>query len=414
MQNLLDQSEITVVSLYETLTRPEFLYHNLVHTREVVEGVQLMRDHYQLPEQEDLAVRIAAWWHDVGYLYGPPENHEMRSAEKAREFLQDKHADPDLIQKVESCIMATRMPQKPSGLMEEIICDADLFHLGTTGFKENSKMLRREIELISGSPMKGSDWRFSTINLLERHHYFTGFAQERLNEGKQKNLEALRAKYEEKLQEKKESKEHPDGAESVIVQSAEKKAVKKANKINSAVPKRGIETMFRLTSRNHMELSGMADSKANIMISVNAIIISVILSMLLRRLEDMPQFLVPTLILLTVNITTIIFAVLATRPNTTKGYFTRDDIHKKKVNLLFFGNFHKMGLDDFHWGMNEMMKDREYLYSSMIRDIYFLGKVLGKKYQLLRISYSVFMYGIILAVLSFAVVELISLLPKIK
>ena len=64
-------------------------------------------------------------------------------------------------------------------------------------------MLRREIELISGSPMKGSDWRFSTINLLERHHYFTGFAQERLNEGKQKNLEALRAKYEEKLQEKK-------------------------------------------------------------------------------------------------------------------------------------------------------------------------------------------------------------------
>ena len=189
---------------------------------------------------------------------------------------------------------------------------------------------------------------------------------------------------------------------------------KKANKINSAVPKRGIETMFRLTSRNHMELSGMADSKANIMISVNAIIISVILSMLLRRLEDMPQFLVPTLILLTVNITTIIFAVLATRPNTTKGYFTRDDIHKKKVNLLFFGNFHKMGLDDFHWGMNEMMKDREYLYSSMIRDIYFLGKVLGKKYQLLRISYSVFMYGIILAVLSFAVVELISLLPKIK
>jgi hypothetical protein len=124
----------------------------------------------------------------------------------------------------------------------------------------------------------------------------------------------------------------------------------------------------------------------------------------------MPQFLVPTLILLAVNITTIIFAVLATRPNLTKGYFTREDIHQKKVNLLFFGNFHKVGLEDFHWGMNEMMKDRDYLYSSMIRDIYFLGKVLGKKYQLLRISYSVFMYGIIAAVFSFAIVELISIL----
>lgn len=406
MDNLLEQSEKTVTALYETLTKPELLYHNLVHTREVVEAVQFMHGFYQLSTEEDLAVQVAAWWHDVGYLYGPPENHEARSAEKARVFLTGLKAGESLIVKVESCIMATRMPQKPTGLMEEIICDADLFHLGTTAFKENSKMLRREIELINGIPMKGSDWRFSTLNLLERHHYFTGFAQERLNEGKKKNLDELKAKYEEKLLEKNLEKENSENQVKTD-EGPEKKIGDKVKKRKTVVPKRGIETMFRLTSRNHMELSGMADSKANIMISVNAIIISVVLSLLLRRLEDMPQFLIPTLILLAVNITTIIFAVLATRPNTTKGYFTREDIHQKKVNLLFFGNFHKMGLDDFHWGMNEMMKDTEYLYSSMIRDIYFLGKVLGKKYQLLRISYSVFMFGIILAVLSFAVVELI-------
>lgn len=194
MDNILEQSEKTVTDLYERLTRPELLYHNLVHTREVVEAVQLMHVFYKLSAEEDLAVQVAAWWHDVGYLYGPPENHEARSAEKAREFLTDLNAGESLIQKVEACIMATRMPQKPTGLMEEIICDADLFHLGTTAFKENSKMLRREIELINGIPMKGSDWRFSTLNLLERHHYFTGFAQERLNEGKKKNLDELKAK----------------------------------------------------------------------------------------------------------------------------------------------------------------------------------------------------------------------------
>ena len=409
MDNLLEQSEKTVTSLYETLTKPELLYHNIVHTREVVEAVQLMHGFYQLPPEEGLALQIAAWWHDVGYLYGPPENHEARSAEKARGFLTGLKAPDSLILKVEACIMATRMPQKPTGLMEEIICDADLFHLGTSAFKENSKMLRREIELITGMPMKGSDWRYSTLNLLERHHYFTGFAQERLNEGKKKNLEELKAKYEEKLLEKNLEKEHAENQENKQA-APEKKTTQKPKKVKVEAPKRGIETMFRLTSRNHMELSGMADSKANIMISVNAIIISVVLSLLLRRLEDMPQFLIPTLILLAVNIITIIFAVLATRPNMTKGYFTREDIHQKKVNLLFFGNFHKMGLDDFHWGMNEMMKDPEYLYSSMIRDIYFLGKVLGTKYHLLRISYSVFMYGIILAVLSFAVVELIHIL----
>jgi len=409
MDNILEHTEKTVIELYESRTGPELLYHNLVHTREVVEASQIMRAFYKLPAEEDKALQIAAWWHDVGYLFGPPEGHEERSARMAREFLTGYNTDESLIRKVEYCIMATRMPQKPNGLMEEIICDADLFHLGSSAFKQNSKMLRKEIELISGSPMKGSDWRFATINLLERHHYFTGFAQERLNEGKRKNLEELKAKYEEKLEEKKQENAHVAGSESGQPVK-DKKAVIKIKKEKDILPKRGIETMFRLTSRNHMELSGMADSKANIMISVNAIIISVVLSLLLRRLEDMPQFLVPTLILLAVNITTIIFAVLATRPNLTKGYFTREDIHQKKVNLLFFGNFHKVGLEDFHWGMNEMMKDRDYLYSSMIRDIYFLGKVLGKKYQLLRISYSVFMYGIIVAVLSFAIVELISIL----
>jgi len=408
MDNLLEQSEIKVTELYKALTKPELLYHNLVHTREVVDAVQLMRSHYNLPEEDDHAVGIAAWWHDVGYLYGPPENHEELGARKARAFLTEKNAPEILISKVEGCIMATKMPQKPHGLIEEIISDADLFHLGTAEFKENSKRLRREIELISGSPMKGADWRFATINLLERHFYFTGFAKERLNEGKQRNLVALKALYEEKLLEKQAEKQNSQETENSKAIGAEKPRIKvKKEKLEG--PKRGIETMFRLTSRNHMELSGMADSKANIMISVNAIIISVILSLLLRRLEDMPQFLIPTLILLAVNITTIIFAVLATRPNLTKGYFTREDIHQKKVNLLFFGNFHKVGLDDFVWGMKEMMKDKEYLYSSMIRDIYFLGKVLGKKYFLLRMSYSIFMYGIILSVLAFAVVELITI-----
>jgi hypothetical protein len=265
-------------------------------------------------------------------------------------------------------------------------------------------MLRKEIELLTGKEIKGAAWRQSTIELLQKHRYFTDFARNRLEEGKQRNLEMLLRKAEAKRVEK----EFLEKAEVDAVPNAKPgKATGNAGSGSGfGIPKRGIETMFRLTSRNHMELSGMADSKANIMISVNAIIISVVLSLLLRRLEDMPHLLIPTLILLAANIITIIFAVLATRPNLTKGYFTRDDIREKKVNLLFFGNFHKVGLPDFDWGMKEMMKDRDYLYSSMIRDIYFLGKVLGRKYHLLRISYSVFMYGLILAVVAFAIAEI--------
>ena len=100
---------------------------------------------------------------------------------------------------------------------------------------------------------------------------------------------------------------------------------------------------------------------------------------------------------------TIIFSILATRPNITSGKFTREDIQSKKTNLLFFGNFFRMSLPDYDWAMQEMINDKNYLYSSMIKDNYFLGVVLAKKYRYLRISYDIFMYGIIVSMIAFAI-----------
>jgi len=92
---------------------------------------------------------------------------------------------------------------------------------------------------------------------------------------------------------------------------------------------------------------------------------------------------------------------MVTRPKITDGKFTKDDILNKKTNLLFFGNFFKMDLPDFAWGMKEMMEDKEYLYGSMVKDFYFLGQVLGRKYKYLRICYTIFMFGLIISVIAF-------------
>ena len=56
--------------------------------------------------------------------------------------------------------------------------------------------------------------------------------------------------------------------------------------------------------------------------------------------------------------------------------------------------------------MKEMMKDGEYLYNSLIKDIYFLGVVLGKKYRLLRISYTIFMFGLIISIFLFLLAQI--------
>ena len=163
--------------------------------------------------------------------------------------------------------------------------------------------------------------------------------------------------------------------------------------------------MFRVALRNHITLSDIADTKANILLSVNAIIISLVLSNLVSKLDNPTNdYLIwPTVIFTLFTVASIVLSVLATRPNVTKGKFSKQDVADKKVNLLFFGNFHKMKLDEFEWAMGEMMQDRDYLYGSLTKDLYFLGLVLNRKYDLLRLTYTVFMIGIVISVISFAI-----------
>jgi len=112
---------------------------------------------------------------------------------------------------------------------------------------------------------------------------------------------------------------------------------------------------------------------------------------------------VPVVLLLSVNVVTIIYSVLATRPHIPPGTFRPEDVDEKKVNLLFFGNFYRMSLEDYTAGMVKLMDDADILYSNLIKDVYFQGIALGRKYRQLRISYNVFMYGLIASVLAFAV-----------
>jgi hypothetical protein len=169
----------------------------------------------------------------------------------------------------------------------------------------------------------------------------------------------------------------------------------------ASVKTRGIQTMLRVINDNHVEFSNMSDNKANILISVNAIIISIILTVMLRRLEVDPHLTIPTLLFLLTSLTTIVLAILSTRPKVSSGPSTREDILARKVNLMYFGTFHKTKVEDFEFGVREMMTDPEYMYGSMIRDVYYLGSVLARKFRLVNIAYTVFMFGLIISIVGF-------------
>ena len=371
-------------------------YHNLAHTEAVVKAAIQIGNHYQLRDEDFFIVLTAAWFHDMGYYSEDPANHEQMGADKAAGFLKELEVDEAVISKVGACIKATKLPQSPATPLEEIVCDADLFHLGTDYFPERNKLMRKECEKSLHTKLGKDQWRASTIKLFQAHHYHTAYCTLLLNNKKQENLDRLLEKQQSVAEKIAESAPVPK--EEIIINEKKNK-----NKGKTERPDKGIETMFRVAATNHQRLSDMSDNKAHIMISVNSIIISVIIGLVVRKLDATPNILIPTLILLTGSVTAIVFAVLATRPKIPDGIFTKEQVDNQTANLLFFGHFYKMDFSDYYDGMLKVMDDREFLYGSLTRDIYSQGIVLGRKYKLIRISYTIFMYTLIVSIIAFAI-----------
>ena len=384
----------------------DYSYHNLQHTREVVDAAIEIGEKADLTDEQMEMVILAAWLHDTGYSNGS-DNHELESKNIAKKVLEGQDYPFEKLNIILEAIEATRMPQNPKSLVAEVLCDADLFHLSNDEFGKKSIMLKKELEFQRDTQINEAEWLEENLDFFRQHRYFTNFGKYVLEPRKKENLKKLK-KLKSGGKGKGKKKEKGIKAEKYI-DKLENEVVKLKNRIDKDKeirPTRGIETMFRITSRNHLTLSGMADNKANIMISVNSIILSIVLTVLFRKFGENPNLVIPALALIATSLTTIIFSILATRPNVSSGTFTEENIRNKETNLLFFGNFHRVQIDNYLWGMREMMKDGDYLYGSLIKDIYYLGVVLGKKYRMLRISYTIFMFGLVISIFLFVLSQI--------
>ncbi len=385
MSDILEKTKKFVVELLSNDLSQDYLYHNLRHTQRVVKSTKELLNASSLPDEEKEALELAAWLHDTGYTKGS-QDHETNSKKIAETFLAQEKYDPVMIAKVGACIMATARYEEPMTLPEEIIRDADSSHFAQKSYLETCELLREELSLLDIASYTHQEWLEANIKMFRtEHRFFTDYAKKNWQPGKDKNLRRL-------IKEKKSEKD-----------IAKKEALKA--KYKSESPDRSIQTLFRVTIKNHITLSDIADTKANILLSVNAIIISLAISNLIPKLDNPSNdyLIYPTFIFIVFSIISMVLAVLATRPNVTSGAFTKEDVAKKKVNLLFFGNFHKMKLPDYEWAINELIKDKDYIYSSLTKDLYFLGLVLNRKYKLLRWTYTIFMIGMVVSVIAFAI-----------
>lgn len=171
--------------------------------------------------------------------------------------------------------------------------------------------------------------------------------------------------------------------------------------------RRGIETLFRVTYQNHISLSQLADQKAGILISINGLIISAIIAVVTPRFETWSWTLLPSLVLVAGCLVSLAFAILGARPRIARTPVTLEDVRNNRGNLLFFGHFLSMPLDDFQAGLRAIGKQRRLIHDSLSRQLYAMGDALLTKYRYLQLAYTAFLVGIGLAAAAYAVVLMV-------
>lgn len=357
------------------------ILHDFNHAIQLKAYAETIGEHTGLTPDEMNLLRVCALFQDAGYI-NYSEEYREESIKIASDFLAKNQVDQPTIDHVSEIIRATKIPQAPRDKIAEVMCDAVLMYIATDNAIEQVDLLYDETAMLNPGFEKRQAFENRHIEFFTAHTYFTEYGKNVLQPKKVAAIKRLS----ERMKRRK------------LIDKKKEKTVQEKSDYSRAV-----DTMFRVTARNQINLNSIADNKSNILISVNAIIISIIITMLAGNIGSLSHDIVPIIVFLVVCLITIIIAILSTRPNIVTRKFTEEDLVNKKVDLIFFGNFIKLDYDDYEIDMKEMMKEDEHLYSTLLKNQYELGKILSKKFRLVKIAYNVFMIGIIITVIAFLI-----------
>ncbi len=392
--NLLEQAAAYVFDLLKDNSPDELVYHNYNHTKETVEAVEELAADYELTDEEKENLILAAWFHDTGYvkIY---KNHEEESANIAREYLKGKISE-ERIEHIASLIASTHVNAEITTQQQEILHDADYINMGRKDFKKKAQLLRIEWENVLHKKYSELEWAEEQLTFLLKTRFKTSSALNKYGERREKNIK----KYRERI-EKLKNDHYKLHLKEKGIQTKQKKEG------------RGIETLYRSVYDYHINLSSIADNKANIMISINTIIVSLIITLFGSGYTftgdgtlTSVRFVFPMAFLVISSVISMVFAIISARPTVTMK--EKYEIKNKSSSVLFFGNFAQLEISDFVKQIRELKDKKEELYDSMSVDIYYLGSVLVRKYKLLTWSYNVFMGGFVLCATGFLVIMLFS------
>jgi len=384
---LLRDTALYVRDYYAAHVNDQYSFHNYNRTVNIVRNCDALGVTMNLGGQELKLAHLAAWFTELGFSEDH-RNYQGKSVKLAREYFRTKKLDDGVFEKLEECILSTRVPQQPVSVISQLICDATMYHLAEKDSLQLAESLRNEFAAVAQVEYSDEEWINEYIKMINNHFYFTRTAREIFQKRKEKTLAAFQAKREMVRLVQQES---PGEFENYIP-AKEKKVAEEALKLE-----RGVQTLYRITETRHMDLSNKAHDKASLLISVNSIIMSIVLSVLVTKLEENRYLLIPTAFLVITSAVTIVVSIISTRPR----IIGRVQSANEEKNLLFYGDFANLSVNDYKKAMRELYTHPVDLYDSLSRDIYYQGVVLKWKFKYINIAYNIFMYGFISTIIAF-------------
>jgi hypothetical protein len=375
-EDILNKAANHVEILHKKNDREGFFFHNISYINSILGVASELANRYQISQYYQKPLLLAAIFKDAGMIVDPkaPEKHSEFIAEN---FLRDYGADEELITRVISLIRTVYHPRTDPSLLERIIHDAGISYMGKKSFFKDSELLRMEYENLLNKFITDYEWEKHLYKLVSEASFQTqaGFNQyEKTRVGNQKKqLDRMN--------------------------KARKKSVKKAGSIDY---ERSISTYYRINFQNHINLSSVSDRKANVMISLNTVILAVIVILSGMGLTFYNQlnannnyrFFAPVIVLLLSSLLSIIFSILSARPKVNGNRSDINKIRENKTSLISSMNFRNLNLNDFVIHMRELKKDPQWIYDNLSTELYYFVIALNEKYRLLHWSYTIFMIGI--------------------
>ena len=410
-QDYIDKVELFATNLIIDELPNKVVYHDISFTHRLVSASKLIAQKEGLTAADTEIVIIASWLYGTGY-----RDAEMFKGKKlfssciactqqiSKLFLESINYPSEKIKKIFDIFRNTVSSKTQTNTsIEKVFIDALYMDFAREKGRKYIKKIYQELLLFNDVTIIKKNWFQKLLELLENHQYYTNYGKVELEPKKHRLIKEIKKNYKDL-----ENIERVALRKELDISDEELKDLKKKLNDSSDFDIRTVQTVFRTTSHNHYTLNQMVDRKANIMISINAIIISLLVGKVIGpSLDVLSLELIPVFIMATVGGFSMFFAIMAVRPDATHGEFSEEEVRNKQGNLLFFGNFHNMQFKDYEWAFLQMINDKDYLYSSLIRDIYYLGQRIKKKHDYLRNSLNIFLIGTSVTVISFIVLKFI-------